>query len=74
MLTDEQDAVIVQSTLNLAHSFGLEVVAEGVEDKSTLAALQRLNCEQVQGYLISKPLPACQFLDWLIQFQSQVWI
>lgn len=72
MLTDEQDAVIVQSTLNLAHSFGLEVVAEGVEDQATLAALKRLDCEQVQGYLISKPLPAEQFLDWLRQFQAEI--
>lgn len=64
MLSDEQDAVIVQSTLGLAHSFGLEVVAEGVEDQKTLDALQVLNCEQAQGFYISRPIPAADFQAW----------
>ena len=64
MLSDEQDAVIVQSTLGLAHSFGLEVVAEGVEDGKTLEALQNLNCEQAQGFFISRPIPAGEFEAW----------
>lgn len=64
MLSDEQDAVIVQSTLGLAHSFGLEVVAEGVEDGKTLEALQNLNCEQAQGFFISRPIPASEFETW----------
>lgn len=65
MLTDEQDAVIVKSTLGLAHSFGLEVVAEGVEDEPTLLALKELACEQAQGFLISKPVPVDAFEQWL---------
>lgn len=64
MLMDEQDAVIVQSTLGLAHSFGLDVVAEGVEDEKTLEALQKLNCEQAQGFHISRPVPADVFEAW----------
>lgn len=64
MLTDEQDAVIVQSTLGLAHSFGLAVVAEGVEDQKTLEALLELNCEQAQGFYISRPVPAEEFEAW----------
>jgi len=64
MLSDEQDAVIVQSTLGLAHSFGLEVVAEGVEDEKTLEALQNLSCEQAQGFYISRPVPAKDFEAW----------
>ena len=64
MLTDEQDAVIVRSTLGLAHSFGLAVVAEGVEDRETLNALQSLNCEQAQGFYISRPVPADEFEAW----------
>lgn len=70
MLTDEQDAVIVRSTLGLAHSFGLEVVAEGVEDRQTLAALRALQCEQVQGYFYSKPVPATDFEHWLTKFHK----
>lgn len=65
MLTDEQDSVIVQSTLGLAHSFGLAVVAEGVEDEETLKQLNQLGCEQAQGFLISRPVPAAEFEVWL---------
>ncbi len=68
MLIDEQDAMIVRSTLGLAHGFGLDVVAEGVEDEPTLTALRALDCEQVQGYLISRPLPAKDFLAWLLKY------
>ena len=64
MLTDEADAVIVRSTIGLAHSFGLNVVAEGVEDENTLQALRNLQCEQAQGYHISRPLPAAEFDRW----------
>ncbi len=58
MLHDEQDAIIVRSTVGLAHSLGLQVVAEGVEDPDTLAGLQRFGCDEAQGYVLSKPLPA----------------
>lgn len=68
MLTDEQDAVIVRSTLGLAHSFGLEVVAEGVEDQATLEILRTLHCEQAQGFLISRPVPHAEFELWLSRF------
>lgn len=65
MLTDEQDLVIVKSTLGLAHSFALEVVAEGVEDSQTLDLLKELRCEQAQGFYISRPVPAVEFSAWL---------
>ena len=67
MLTDEQDMVIVKSTLGLAHSFALEVVAEGVEDFLTLEMLKSLSCEQAQGFYISRPVPAAEFDLWLQQ-------
>ncbi len=66
MLTDEADAVIVRSTIGLAHSFGLNVVAEGVEDEETLQALRNLQCEQAQGYHISRPLPVAEFDHWYV--------
>ncbi|MFO1370188.1 MAG: EAL domain-containing protein [Marinagarivorans sp.] len=68
LLSDDQDAMIVRSTLDLAHNFGLSVVAEGVEDEATLLELKRLHCEQVQGFLFSKPLPVAEFELWLRQF------
>lgn len=71
MLTDEADDVIVRSTIGLAHSFGLQVVAEGVEDAATLETLRELGCDQAQGFHIARPLPADQFLHWLAEFSSR---
>lgn len=65
MVEDEDDAIIVRSTIELGHNMGLEVVAEGVEDRSGMEFLKRLGCDQVQGYYISKPLPTPQFVEWL---------
>jgi EAL domain-containing protein (putative c-di-GMP-specific phosphodiesterase class I) len=65
MLTNEADAVIVRSTIGLAHSFGLNVVAEGVEDDATLQALGNLQCDQAQGFFIARPLPAQDFIQWV---------
>jgi diguanylate cyclase (GGDEF)-like protein/PAS domain S-box-containing protein len=65
MVGNEHDAVIVRSTVGLAHSLGLEVVAEGVADAATLAALKALGCEQAQGYHYSQPLPADELERWI---------
>lgn len=70
MLTDEQDLVIVKSTLGLAHSFALAVVAEGVEDLPTLEMLKGLCCEQAQGFYISRPVPAADFDVWLKEYKD----
>jgi len=61
MAGDESDAAIVQSTIELAHNLGLEVVAEGVEDAETLAALARFGCDYAQGYFIARPCDATEF-------------
>jgi EAL domain-containing protein (putative c-di-GMP-specific phosphodiesterase class I)/CHASE2 domain-containing sensor protein len=50
------DRLLVHSTIQLAHSLGRKVVAEGVEDRDTLDLLRSMNCDAVQGFLISKPL------------------
>jgi diguanylate cyclase (GGDEF)-like protein/PAS domain S-box-containing protein len=65
MLQGGDDAVIVRSIVDLGHNLGLAVVAEGVEDERTLAALAALGCDQAQGYLLSRPVPADQLLTWL---------
>ena len=54
----ETDELIVASTINLAHSLGMSVVAEGVEDAATWEKLTELNCDQVQGYHVSRPAAA----------------
>src|SRR6185437_6437365 len=51
MAHNSDDAVIVRSTIDLAHNLGLTVVAEGVEDEATLDRLRALGCDRVQGYL-----------------------
>jgi len=56
--TDQNDADICSVTVLLAHKLGLDVVAEGVETEAQLRYLHSVGCEKIQGYLISKPLPA----------------
>jgi len=65
MLEDENDAIIVRSTIDLAHNLGLEVVAEGVESALVLALLRELSCDAVQGYHLARPMPADALLRWL---------
>ena len=65
MVTDNDDLVIVRSTIELGHNLGLKVVAEGVEDKATLDKLEQLGCDLAQGYYISRPLPAEKLEVWL---------
>ncbi len=67
MLQDDQDAAIVHSTIGLAHSFGLTVIAEGVENQDTLEALSALNCEHAQGFHICRPIPPDEFIQWFSQ-------
>jgi diguanylate cyclase (GGDEF)-like protein len=64
MQTDEDDATIVRSTIDLAHNLGLKVVAEGVETADLYDRLAGLECDDAQGYHISRPLPAAEFGAW----------
>jgi diguanylate cyclase (GGDEF)-like protein len=58
------DAVIVRSTIDLAHNLGLTVVAEGVEDEAALGLLIEYGCDDAQGYFFSRPSPADQLTTW----------
>ncbi len=64
--TDKADANIVTSIINLAHTFGLKVVAEGAETVEQVEFLRKLKCDEIQGYFISKPLPAADFIELVI--------
>lgn len=65
MAVNEDDAMIVRSTIELAHNLCLQVVAEGVEDQPTLDRLTVLGCDSAQGYYISRPLLADDLSRWL---------
>lgn len=67
MLEDEQDEIIVNSTIHLAHNLGLKVVAEGVESEPLFEKLQAMGCDKAQGYYISRPMPEARLADWLRQ-------
>lgn len=64
---DDDDQIIVRSTIELAHNMGLHVVAEGIEDEYSLNWLTQHGCELAQGYFISKPKPANELTPWLLK-------
>jgi len=67
ILTDPNDEAIAKMIIALANTLGLEIMAEGIETESQLAALKLLGCYQFQGYLFGKPVPIEQFNDAVIR-------
>ena len=65
MGSDENDAIIVRSTIDLGHHLGLSVVAEGPEQPSAVQRLRELGCDMAQGYCISRPIPVDEFRAWV---------
>ena len=65
MQNSADDAVIVRSTIEMAHNMGLEVVAEGVEDEAVSALLASWNCDMIQGYHLSRPMDSASLASWL---------
>ena len=65
--TDPDDRAIVSAIISMAGSLGMHTIAEGVETTGQLAFLQAQGCEEVQGYLYSRPVPADEFLRLLEQ-------
>jgi len=68
ILTSRSDAVLINSTIKLAHELDMKVVAEGVEDAPTVNALAAMECDIIQGYHFGRPVP---FADYLKQFGSK---
>jgi diguanylate cyclase len=69
MASNTSDAVIVRSTVDLGRNLGLRVVAEGVEDLGTWQQLDLLGCDGIQGFYVSRPIPAEELITWLGQHE-----
>ncbi len=67
MLEDKQDELIVESTIHLAHSLSLKVVAEGVENAALIERLSSMGCDEAQGYHIGRPMALAQIDEWMAE-------
>jgi diguanylate cyclase (GGDEF)-like protein/PAS domain S-box-containing protein len=67
MINSDADATIVRTVIDLAHNLGKQVCAEGVEDEATWRLLGDLGCDLAQGYWISRPMKADDFMKWLVE-------
>lgn len=69
---DANDAAIATAIIAMARSLGYRVVAEGVETPLQRQFLEAYGCDEIQGYLLSRPLPAAEFAQWLAERERQV--
>jgi predicted signal transduction protein with EAL and GGDEF domain len=70
MAEDDNDAVIVRSTIDLGRNLGLRVVAEGVETAQSLTRLAEMGCDIAQGYYFCRPIPSAAMTEWLAHFKA----
>ncbi len=63
--TSRESRLVIKAIIDLAHSLGMLVIAEGIEDEPTLQFLQQLGCDKAQGYFIGKPMHDHEIADWL---------
>ncbi|ANU22055.1 putative bifunctional diguanylate cyclase/phosphodiesterase [Planococcus donghaensis] len=66
MATNPRDKSLVEAIIFIAHSLDMSVIAEGVETEEQLALLQDLGCDEIQGFLFSRPLPVAHFTKLLM--------
>ena len=65
------DQTIVKSVIQLAHQFGMQIVAEGVENQASLQLLDDYGCEWAQGYHICRPINAASFVQWFKEYKYE---
>jgi EAL domain-containing protein (putative c-di-GMP-specific phosphodiesterase class I) len=73
IISNQSNAAITQAIIALAHGLGLSVTAEGVEHQDELEFLRRHECDKIQGYLLSRPLPAVDVVRLLKAPPRLVW-
>jgi diguanylate cyclase len=71
MANNENDAIIVRSTIDLGHNLNLKVVAEGIENVEAWDLLAKMGCDYGQGYFMGKPMPEKEFQAWLVRWENQ---
>ena len=71
LATQAGDRVIVQTTIEMCHSLGYAVVAEGVESEETMELLEAMGCDMIQGYILTPPLPFDEMTLWLGEHNRQ---
>jgi EAL domain-containing protein (putative c-di-GMP-specific phosphodiesterase class I) len=67
---NERDAAITRTVIAMAHSLGLRVLAEGVETQDQLDFLREHGCKEIQGFILSQPLPADQILPFVVKHNA----
>ncbi|SNY45898.1 EAL domain, c-di-GMP-specific phosphodiesterase class I (or its enzymatically inactive variant) [Arsukibacterium tuosuense] len=66
----KESRLVISSVIDMAHALGLSVTAEGIEDRQTLAFLQKKHCDSAQGFYIARPLTPSQVEDWVVRHQD----
>jgi EAL domain-containing protein (putative c-di-GMP-specific phosphodiesterase class I) len=69
LLTNPVDEILVRNVIHLARDLGLDSIAEGVESPAVWQRLNELGCDEIQGYVLTKPLPAADLDAWLDDWQ-----
>ena len=72
MLEDDNDEVIVRTTIDLAHNLGIKVVAEGVESLAAAQKLQEFDCDYAQGFYLGRPMEVEDFIAYLEKNNSNI--
>ena len=70
-MVDERAIHVVESVIRLAQGLSLTTIAEGVETEEQRMLVGRLGCDMIQGYLLSRPLPLSDIIDWLNRRPAQ---
>lgn len=71
MLDDPASEGIIDATIAMSHKLGYTFIAEGIETAEQLARLTELGCDEVQGYYFSRPVPAAECYEWIINYQNK---
>jgi EAL domain-containing protein (putative c-di-GMP-specific phosphodiesterase class I) len=70
LLGNAVDEAVVRNVIHLARDLGMTSLAEGVETPEVWARLAELGCDEIQGYVLTRPLPPDQLLDWVTSWQA----